>query len=325
MSADPAEIEIRRAPRIKAEDVFQAADALLVDGHRPTIDRVRMKLGRGSPNTINEHLDAWWSTLGARLRDLPGQVLPGLPDAVTTSLVQLWNLAVRESHQALLSSLQERETAYATTASELDQRAAAIAERERALQESRAALESALVSAQRHLEETQRRGQQLEAELRAREETIALLTARESDLRVQVEALRGQVQNDMSTRLAEQVEQQRRAAADEARALREIDRARQESKEALRRAAVSEKALQARAIDLERLQRTLHTTQQNLASAQAQAAARAEQLSRLEQILQSAQPPLPAGKRGSGKSVATKKQGSAATRRRRARTLASTK
>ena len=24
-------------------------------------------LGRGSPNTINEHLDAWWLKLGARL------------------------------------------------------------------------------------------------------------------------------------------------------------------------------------------------------------------------------------------------------------------
>lgn len=325
MSAQADEIELRRAPRIKAEDVFQTADALLVDGHRPTIDRVRMKLGRGSPNTINEHLDAWWSNLGARLRDLPGQVLPGLPEAVTTSLLQLWNLAVRESHQALRDSLDQRETAFATTAAELNQRAAAIAERERALQESRAALESALGAAQSHLEENQRRGQQLEADLRAREETIALQTAHEFDLRTQVDALRGQVQSEMSARLAEQTEHQRRAAADEARASREIDRARQESKEALRRAAVSEKALQARAVDLEKLQRTLQTTQQELASTQALATARAEQLHRLEQMLQSAQP-LPTRKRANkGLPAVPRKQGSTATSRRRARTLPSTK
>jgi hypothetical protein len=61
---------IRRAPRISQTDVFRAADELLVEGHRPTIDRVRMRLGRGSPNTINDHLDAWWTKLGARLRDL---------------------------------------------------------------------------------------------------------------------------------------------------------------------------------------------------------------------------------------------------------------
>ncbi len=34
----------RRAPRISREDVFQAADALLIQGDRPTIDRVRMKV-----------------------------------------------------------------------------------------------------------------------------------------------------------------------------------------------------------------------------------------------------------------------------------------
>ena len=58
----------RRAPRIAQTDVFRAADELLLEGHRPTIDRVRMRLGRGSPNTINDHLDAWWAKLGSRLR-----------------------------------------------------------------------------------------------------------------------------------------------------------------------------------------------------------------------------------------------------------------
>ncbi len=72
----------RRAPRISRVDVFQAADALLVEGHRPTIDRVQMKLGRGSPNTINDHLDVWWTKLGSRLRDLPGQEFPHLPERV---------------------------------------------------------------------------------------------------------------------------------------------------------------------------------------------------------------------------------------------------
>jgi hypothetical protein len=69
----PATLAARRAPRISQADVFRAADELLVQGDRPTIDRVRMRLGRGSPNTINDHLDTWWAKLGSRLRDLPGQ------------------------------------------------------------------------------------------------------------------------------------------------------------------------------------------------------------------------------------------------------------
>src|SRR5882672_7693786 len=81
----PAALAARRAPRISQVDVFRAADELLVQGDRPTIDRVRMRLGRGSPNTINDHLNAWWAKLGARLRDLPGQEFPQLPERVAQS------------------------------------------------------------------------------------------------------------------------------------------------------------------------------------------------------------------------------------------------
>ena len=51
---------------ISEQDVFEAADKLLARGERPTIERVRNELGRGSPNTVNRLLDGWWSTLSAR-------------------------------------------------------------------------------------------------------------------------------------------------------------------------------------------------------------------------------------------------------------------
>lgn len=53
---------------ITAEDVWQAADDLVMDGQRPTIERVRQKIGRGSPNTVSPHLDAWFERLGGRLQ-----------------------------------------------------------------------------------------------------------------------------------------------------------------------------------------------------------------------------------------------------------------
>ena len=52
---------------ITAADVDRAADALLRAGQRPTIEKVRLEIGRGSPNTINPLLDAWWSRLAGRL------------------------------------------------------------------------------------------------------------------------------------------------------------------------------------------------------------------------------------------------------------------
>ncbi len=55
-----------RSPRLSRADVLAAADAVLLGGGRVTIDRVRAHLGRGSPNTIQEHLDGWWKDPGAR-------------------------------------------------------------------------------------------------------------------------------------------------------------------------------------------------------------------------------------------------------------------
>lgn len=224
MSAEAEEIEIRRAPRIKAEDVFAAADALLLGGHRPTIDRVRMKLGRGSPNTINEHLDRWWSNLGARLRDLPGQVLPGLPEAVTDSLLQVWQLALRESQSALLSSLDTRETALATATSQLEQRA-------RTFDETRAALERAITAAQTQLEEANQRARTLEATLQQRDADAA--EWRNTVARVEQEVARNQsaLEDERRARATERTRLDERYDAQQVRWSKEIDGLRQARKE----------------------------------------------------------------------------------------------
>jgi hypothetical protein len=123
----------RRAPRISQADVFHAADELLLEGHRPTIDRVRMRLGRGSPNTINDHLDAWWAKLGSRLRDLPGQEFPQLPERIAQSLQRLWNEALQSAHETLGETLHEREEALLQREQALDNRARELAECEHAV------------------------------------------------------------------------------------------------------------------------------------------------------------------------------------------------
>ena len=72
---------------ITQQDVFEAADALLARGARPTIERVRQELGSGSPNTINPHLDAWWAALGQRVG---GTQAPGAPPAVLQVAVRFY-------------------------------------------------------------------------------------------------------------------------------------------------------------------------------------------------------------------------------------------
>ncbi len=69
----------RRYPGAQS-DVSHAADTLLRAGNRPTVEKIRTKLGRGSPNTINPMLDTWWKTLSARLDSGPAALhrLPGI-------------------------------------------------------------------------------------------------------------------------------------------------------------------------------------------------------------------------------------------------------
>jgi hypothetical protein len=122
---------MRRSRRIGQADVFRAADELLIEGNRPTIDRVRMRLGRGSPNTINEHLDAWWLKLGARLRDIPGREFPDLPDPVANALQSLWNVAIDSAHAALDGRAVARETVIAEREAAIEVRESQIAEQER--------------------------------------------------------------------------------------------------------------------------------------------------------------------------------------------------
>jgi hypothetical protein len=98
-----------RPPRgITQSDVSHAADSLLRAGERPTIEKVRAKIGKGSPNTINPLLDAWWKTLSARLDSGPA-ALHRLPESVAHVAEALWMQALEEGKR--LALLEQRDSA----------------------------------------------------------------------------------------------------------------------------------------------------------------------------------------------------------------------
>jgi hypothetical protein len=76
-------------PGVGFADVEKAADALLREGTRPTLDRLRERMGRGSPNTIQPLLDQWWKTLSARL-DAGPAALHRIPESVAHIVEALW-------------------------------------------------------------------------------------------------------------------------------------------------------------------------------------------------------------------------------------------
>lgn len=221
------DVGTRRAPRITQTDVFRTADELLLAGHRPTIDRVRMRLGRGSPNTINDHLDEWWAKLGSRLRDLPGQEFPQLPERVSHTLQQLWNQALADAHEALQGALQDRERALLEREAALEARTDDLAEREQAAAARAAALEDSLALAREQLIAANHRALALEASLQEREAEGSRLRARIESVEADWADCRHKLDSAAAAHQTERVQLEERYTVAERHWLHEVDRARQ--------------------------------------------------------------------------------------------------
>jgi hypothetical protein len=89
-------------------EVSQAADALLRAGERPTVERIRARVGSGSPNTVGPLLDEWWKRLAGRL-DAGPAALHRLPETVAHIAEALWLQALEEARgRALIEQSGER-------------------------------------------------------------------------------------------------------------------------------------------------------------------------------------------------------------------------
>jgi chromosome segregation ATPase len=256
----------RRARRISRDDVFRAADALLLQGDRPTIDRVRMKLGRGSPNTINDHLDAWWSRLGARLRDVPGQEVPGLPESIALRLQQLWHETLDAARLTLQETLAGRE-------SDLMAREEACAERERAAHERSTALEEGLALARQQLTAANARAAGLEGQVTARAAEVERLNEQIERWQQAARDAQTRMEAGIAAHAAERAELLTRSTQAEQHWMLELDRARQTGRENAQRheQAVKEWHRKVQSLESECEQQTqqLSTLRANLQTQQA--------------------------------------------------------
>ena len=116
-------------PAISSSDVDRAADALLRAGERPTIEKVRLKIGRGSPNTINPLLDAWWSRLAGRL-DAGPAALHRLPEPVLHAAEGLWLQALDDARRRAAAEQGHTRKTVARERQELDVRTHVLSIRE---------------------------------------------------------------------------------------------------------------------------------------------------------------------------------------------------
>src|SRR3984957_14084069 len=114
---------------VTGRDVEFAADALLRAGERPTIEKIREKIGRGSPNTINPLLDAWWKRLASRL-DAGPAALHRLPESVAHAAEALWMQALDEGRRRATQELSRDARSAAHTKDDLEVRSHVLTLRE---------------------------------------------------------------------------------------------------------------------------------------------------------------------------------------------------
>lgn len=226
-------MQVKSARGVQQDEVWAAADALIAEELRPTIERVRQRLGRGSPNTVSPMLEAWFGTLGKRLGvSEPKSDLKGIPPVVSQGISKIWEVALHEAHKEAGQNVAKVNEALALERAALDERVATLAQRDLVLNEREEASNEALELANRQFSELSTRFTELQNQLQQRESELleiraahsSLQSSRESDNRKHEETVK--LLNQERQQLEERNDLNRR------RLLQDLDRSRQEVKRA---------------------------------------------------------------------------------------------
>lgn len=227
-----------KGPRgIQQSQVWAAADELLHAGQRPTIERVRQKLGSGSPNTVSPMLEAWFASLGSRLRGSEisesagaGRGDDGVPDTLVQAMRQIWDEALAHAGKVAAAQLSAQASQLALQRQEVQRREADFDTRElhivaaqAALDESAAATAQAIASLQSQLESAS--AQRIRAEEELSRARSLLDTERQSSQNLQARLDAAIEAFDQRLRESEE-----RHVANERHMLAEVDRSRQQAR-----------------------------------------------------------------------------------------------
>ena len=202
---------------VPESDVFAAADAVLARGERPTVERVRIELGRGSPARVGQLLEQWWEHLAQRLKGYA--LLPELPGEVAQGFAEVWRVALAHADATARAALAEEQNALFAEQTSLTQ--------------ERKVWEIALTEAQANVTEHAAQLAQAAVQLQERHALVDQLEAQRRDLLQQRDRLQAHVEQQRAE--LEALRAERSAAHDhirvvEDRAHQQVDHARQELK-----------------------------------------------------------------------------------------------
>ncbi len=253
---------------VPEDEVFAAADLVLARGERPTVERVRAEIGRGSPARVGTLLDAWWAALAQRLA---GETrLPELPPPIADAFRRVWVAATEQAIELADAAVAEAQAAVA-------QDRAMLADQRHGWQTTLEIARAAETAAQQAVatRDAQLIDRQTLLDTQAR--TLTDLHAQRDALQARIATLEPALESSRQAQGAQAIQAREERAALQAhvravedRAHAEVDQARQETK-ALRQQV---KALERATADATRVQiKELAQTRSALAAAEQSATA----------------------------------------------------
>lgn len=217
---------------VQQEDVWLAADQLVGEGLRPTIERVRLKLGRGSPNTVSPMLDGWFATLGARL-GVGGHAQPAtneLPAEVRQLAYKLWETALLEAKTVADQRLMDAQHILDAERVSIGQRELDLVLRQQGLQDRQSTQDELLRLARSQVNDLAARLEQASTLANRRDIEIDALQLKLTHLDTQRAADQRSTQEQFQQHAQERLKLEEHARITERRLMTELDRERQETK-----------------------------------------------------------------------------------------------
>lgn len=225
---------------ITESDVHTAADELVANGERPTVERIRAHLGTGSPNTVTRWLDTWWKNLGLRLQP-KRPCLKDAPAALAELAGQWWALALQHARESVLEELAEAKQSLADENDELRVQQQNFAEEASELHTKATASAHAERLARTQVAELRQLVDQLQSQLTESTQQRASVDQRLEQLDVARQALEARLHEEQELARSERESLMKHARSVEDRAAREIDQARQQAKDLQTKLASAEK------------------------------------------------------------------------------------
>lgn len=229
-----------RGPRgVQTEEVWAAADAVLALGERPTIERVRLQLGRGSPNTVGPMLDGWFGSLAGRLQapsdpadsaNGPADVGIPLPAPVMRAAKTLWGRALQHADERAADQFAQARTALEAQAESLRHAQEELAREQQRLDDRNDAYAVAMQARDAQIAELVRQAQELQQQLQASQLLLDTTRSEGAQLRQAADTERRRHEAKDAEHQAERSRLAERAQTQERRLNAEVDRARQESR-----------------------------------------------------------------------------------------------